>query len=282
MRHTRTLAIAATAVLAVAGLAACGGGKSASASGTSGTASVPMVSVADAMAATSQATQKYTSVAMTMKEQVTAQGKQVDISGNGKVSWKPLGLDMTMSSPDLAASLGGSTAMHMMMSGTTMYMGFTGNAPAGFKGKHWIKMDLSKNAALASSMNQSNGQDPSTQLKLFTSSGDIKRVGTETVDGVSTTHYAGTVDFAKLAAQQDPQLKSLIQQDSKLGVSTMTVDLWVNSQDLPVRMREATPAGSSVPLTATIDYSDYGTTPVTVTPPAASDTLDMSSLLPAG
>src|SRR5215472_9370105 len=90
MRHTRTLAIAATAALAVAGLAACGGGKQASASGTSGTASVPMVSVADAMSATSQATQKYTSVVMTMKEQVTAQGKQVDISGNGKVSWKPL------------------------------------------------------------------------------------------------------------------------------------------------------------------------------------------------
>ncbi|WP_042387023.1 hypothetical protein [Streptacidiphilus melanogenes] len=282
MRHTRTLAAAATVALAVVGLSACGGGKQASASGPASTASVPMASVADAMSAASKATQQYTSVSMTMKEQVTAQGKQVDISGNGKVSWKPLGLDMTMNSPDMAASLGGSTAMHMMMSGTTMYIGFTGNAPADMKGKHWMKMDLSKNAALASSLNQSNGQDPSTQVKLFTSSGDIKRVGTETINGVSTTHYSGTVDFAKLAAQQDPQLKSLIQQDSKLGVSTMNVDLWVNGQNLPVRMHEATPASSSVPMDVTIDYTDYGTTPVTVTPPAASDTLDMSSLLPTG
>ncbi|WP_042420285.1 hypothetical protein [Streptacidiphilus anmyonensis] len=275
MRYTRALVVAATAALAVTGLAACGGGKTASASGQA--ASVPMVSVADAMSATNQATQKYTSVSMKMDEHITADGKTADVTGNGHISWKPVGLDMTMTMPATGGVAGGT--MHMMMSGTTMYMGMSGKAA--FQGKHWMKMDLSKDAAIADSLNKSSGQDPATQLKLFTSSGDIKRVGTETVDGVSTTHYSGTVDFAKLATEQDPSLKSLVQQDSKLGVSSMKVDLWVNGQNLPVRMVEATPASSTMSLNATIDYTDYGTTPVTVTPPPAGDTLDMSSLVPS-
>jgi hypothetical protein len=265
--------------LAVVGLSACNSSNTPKAQGApSGSTSVPMVSVADAMSATSQATQKYTSVSMKMTEQLTAQGKSGDVTGDGRVSWSPLAMDMTM---NVSAS-GGVAAgtMHMMMSGTTMYMGMSGKAA--FQGKHWMKMDFSKDPALAAALNKSNGQDPSTQVKLFISSGDIKRVGTETVDGVSATHYSGTVDLAKLAAQQDPKLKSLIEQDSKLGISTMNVDLWVNDQNLPVRIREATPASSSVPLTATIDYTDYSTTPVTVTPPPASDTLDMSSMMPKG
>jgi hypothetical protein len=277
MRHTRTLAAAATVCLAVAGLAACSSSSQPKAQGsTGGAAAAPMVNVADAMSAASQATQKYTSVTMKMNEHITAQGQTVDVTGDGRISWKPVAMDMTMTVP-ATAGVGGGT-MHMMMSGTTMYMGMSGKAA--FQGKHWMKMDLSKNAAIADALNKSNGQDPSTQVKLFTSSGDIKRVGTETIDGVTTTHYSGTVDVAKLAAKQDPQLKSLIDQDSKLGITTMNVDLWVNDQNLPVRMQEATPASSSVPLNATIDYTDYGTSPVTVTPPAASDTLDMSSLMP--
>lgn len=279
MRHTRTLAAAATVALAVVGLSACNSSSTSKAQGaSSGSTSVPMVSVADAMSATSQATQKYTSVTMKMTEHLTVQGKSGDVAGGGRISWNPMAMDMTL---NVSAANGvGGGVMHMMMSGTTMYMGMS--SKAAFQGKHWMKMDLSKNAAFAASLNKSNGQDPATQLKLFTSSGDIKRVGTETVDGVSTTHYAGTVDLAKLASRQDPKLKSLVQQDSKLGITTMNVNLWVDSQSLPVRMQEATPASSSVPLTATIDYSDYGNTPVTVTPPPASDTLDMSSLLPKG
>lgn len=229
---------------------------------------------------TSKATQKYTSVTVKMSEQVTAKGQAVDMTGSDHMSWSPVALDMTITSPQMASQLGATSSMRMMMSSTTMYMGFTGNAPADFNGKHWVKFDLSKNAAVAESLNKSSGQDPSTQVKLFTSSGDIKRVGTQTVDGVPTTHYSGTVDLAKLAADQNPRLKSLVQLDSKLGINTLDVDLWVNDQSLPVRAQEATPPSSSVPLKATVDYSDYGTMPVTITPPAASDTMDMSSLLP--
>jgi hypothetical protein len=289
MRHTRTLAAAAT-VLAVAGLAACGGSKSASnassvsnGSGAGSATSAPMVTVADAMAQTTKATSQYTSAKIKMSEKVNAQGQDVNISGSGAMSWKPIAMDMTMTMPQLAAQLGGDGSMRMMMSGTTMYMNMGDAAAAKSGGKHWTKMDLSalgaSGQAMADQMNSNSSNDPATQLKLFTSSADIKRVGQETVDGVQATHYSGSVDLAKLAANQDPSLKSLLSQSTKLGLTTMNVDLWVNDQGLPVRVHESTPATATTQLDVMVDYSDYGTAPVTITAPPASDTTDLSGML---
>jgi hypothetical protein len=191
-------------------------------------------------------------------------------------------MDMTMTMPQMAAQIGGSGSIRMMMSGTTMYMDLGDAAAAKLGGKHCMKMDLSKAAGGAglSGLNSGSGNDPATQLALFTSSGDVKRVGTETVDGVQATHYAGTVDLAKLAGNDNAQLKSLLSQTSKIGLSSLTLDLWVNDQNLPVKIHESSPASSSVQFDVTVDYSDYGTTPVVVTPPPASDTNDLSGMVP--
>lgn len=283
MRHTRTLAAAAT-VLAVAGLAACGGSKTASnASGAASATSAPMVTVADAMSQSTKATSQYTSVKIKMSENIHAQGQDVSTTGSGTMSWKPIAMDMTMTMPQLAAKLGGNGSIRMLMSGTTMYMNMGDAAAAKLGGQHWMKLDLSaigaSGQALADQLNRNSSNDPATQLKLFTSSPDIKRVGQETVDGVQATHYSGTVDIAKLAASQDSSLKSLLSQSTKLGLTTMNVDLWVNDQGLPVRMHESTPSTATTQLDVTGDYSDYGTTPVTVTAPPASDTKDLSDML---
>ncbi|WP_051966713.1 hypothetical protein [Kitasatospora mediocidica] len=283
MRHIRTLAAAATA-LAVAGLAACGGSTTTSnASGAASAVSVPMVTVADAMSQSTKATARYTSVKIKMSENIHARGQDVSTTGSGAMSWQPIAVDMTMTMPQFAAQLGGDGSMRMLMSGTTMYMNMGDAAAAKLGGKHWMKMDLSalgaSGQAMADQMNSNSSNDPATQLKLFTSSPDIKRVGQETVDGVQATHYSGTVDITKLAATQDPSLKSLLSQSTKLGLTTMNVDLWVNDQSLPVRMHESTASTATTQLDVTADYSDYGTTPVTVTAPPAGDTKDLSDML---
>jgi hypothetical protein len=287
MRHTRTLAAAAT-VLAVAGLAACGSKTATNNAshldgGTASSKSVPMATVADAMAQSTKATSQYTSVKMKMSEKVHAQGQDISVSGSGAMSWKPVAMDMTMTMPQIAEQLGGDGSMRMMMSGTTMYMNMGDAAAAKSGGKHWTKMDLSaagaSGQALAGQMNSNAGNDPSTQLKLFTSSTDINRVGQETVDGVQTTHYSGTIDTAKLAAAQDQSLKSLLAASSKLGLSTLNVDLWVNAQNLPVRIHESTPSTGSTQFDVLADYTDYSANPVTITPPPADDTTDLSALL---
>jgi hypothetical protein len=288
MRHTRTLA-AAAAVLAMAGLAACGGSRTASNAAGASATSVQMVTVADAMSQSTKVTSQYTSVKMKLSENIHTQGQDVSVTGSGAMSWKPIAMDMTMTMPQLAAQLGGDGSMRMLMSGTTMYMNMGDAAAAKFGGKHWMKMDLSARGAsgqaMADQMNSNAGNDPATQLKLFTSSADIKRVGQEAVNGVQATHYAGTVDITKLAAGQDASLKSLLSQSTKLGLTTMNVDLWVNDQSLPVRIHESTPSTAATQFDVTVDYSDYSTTPVTVTAPPAGDTTDLSDKLkgtPAG
>ncbi|MDH6145291.1 hypothetical protein P3T35_007346 [Kitasatospora sp. GP30] len=218
-----------------------------------------------------------------MSENIHAQGQDVSTTGSGTMSWKPIAMDMTMTMPQLAAKLGGDGSIRMLMSGTTMYMNMGDAAAAKLGGQHWMKLDLSaigaSGQALADQLNRNSSNDPATQLKLFTSSPDIKRVGQETVDGVQPTHYSGTVDIAKLAASQDSSLKSLLSQSTNLGLTTMNVDLWVNDQGLPVRMHESTPSTATTQLDMTGDYSDYGTTPVTVTAPPAGDTKDLSDML---
>lgn len=276
MRHTRTLVAATTIALALAGVSACSATKQVA----TGVAA-PLVSVADAMSLTTKTTQQFSSAHLTVAEKIEAKGKSMTIDANGAVSWRPLAMDMTMTSAQFSQL--GTDSVHMLMSGTTMYMNVGTSGAARLGGKHWMKMDFAElgaaGKALAEQLNKSSGNDPSTQIKLFTSSGDIHRVGAETVDGVQTTHYTGTVDLAKLVDTQDPNLKSVVAQDTQLGLTTMNVDLWVDAQNRPVRVHQSTNAGSAVSLDMTADYSDFSTSPVTITPPAASDTIDFTQLM---
>jgi hypothetical protein len=207
----------------------------------------------------------------------------MNLTASGAVSWKPVAMDMTMQSAQFSQL--GTDSVHMMMSGTTMYMNVGSAGAAQMGGKHWMKMDFTSLGAagktMAEQLNKSSGNDPFTQVKLFTQSPDIHRVGQETVDGVQTTHYAGTVDISKLSATGDSNLKSVVEQDAKLGLTSMNLDLWIDGQNRPVRMHQSTPATASVSIDATADYTGYSSAPVTITPPPASDTVDFADLMKA-
>ena len=66
----------------------------------------------------------------------------------------------------------------------------------------------------------------------------MKKVGTETVEGVKTTHYTGTVSLDRppegrqgrgeghpRAAREEPQ------QYEKMGLDKFTMDMWVDGED---------------------------------------------------
>ena len=275
MRRTRALCLTTTAAVALAALTACSGstGKTASdaaSKGVSGAKSA-VVSVADALSLTTKKTSTFTSAKMNMTMVIPKVGTSTMI---GMVSHNPVAMDATMTSPQLP------DGMHMLMSGTTEYVNMGAAGAKEFGGKHWLKIDFSSlgagGKALADSINKSNSQDPATSVKLLTSSGDVKRVGTETVDGVPTTHYSGTVDLKSLASS-DPALKSLADQAAKSGMTTENVDMWINGQSLPVKVHEtATIAQGTMDIT--IHYSDFSNTPVKITVPPAGDTENLASL----
>jgi hypothetical protein len=179
---------------------------------------------------------------------------------------------------------GGTTAEAMRDLGiTTMearylsdaYYARTGEAfAAKTGGKHWVRYaydDLAGLGAGASFADQMRNITPNQSVKLLLDSDDVHTVGEETVDGQATTHYSGTVDVEDVA---DAALRRQLEQ---AGVSSETVDIWVDNRNLLVKKVEKgrTATGD---YSQTAYYADYGTK-VAVEEPPASDTADFSVLL---
>lgn len=155
-------------------------------------------------------------------------------------------------------------------------------------GKTWIRLDFAKAGKAAGiDLGKLMGgatQNPADALQLLRANGDFAQVGTETIGGVSTTHYHGTVDLKKaLAAKGAPD--DLIQRLRDAGAPEQyPVDVWVDDSGY-VRQLELSydQNTNGVPLTTsmTIDMSDYGTD-VSVSPPPADQVFDATDLATKG
>jgi len=280
MRHTRALAAVAATGLAAVCLSACSSGRTASAGAS---ASPAMETVADVMATATKKSAAVKSFKISMTEQVPGLGT---VTSSGVVSRNPLAADITGSNPQLTKSLGVSS-VHILMTGSVVYEDLGDKFAASDGGKPWMKLDFAElgapGKALADAANQNTGQSPVASIALLTSSGAVKRVGTETVDGVATTHYSGTLTAQQLVSlgqsktmQQD--LQKVVDQAKTLGMTGETVDLWLDANDLPVKLHETAQTGKG-PLDITIHYSALSDSPVQVTVPPADQTADFAQML---
>jgi hypothetical protein len=286
----RSLTLSIAAVIALSGVAACSSsgsgssGKDGKASGRSATHVSPVAALRTA--------EKSTDGADSAKvESTTAMGSLMSMKADGALGW----------SDGLAGNLtitytGGTMADTMRQLGTTSmqarYLPDAYYAKMGEKfarqagGKHWIRYGYADLADLGGSSgtylrDQMQNTTPNQSVKLLLASGDVKKVGTEKVRGVNTTHYSGTVDVADLAGKNSnltaSQLAGLKKQLTQAGVTTETVDIWVDGQDLLVKKVEKGEM-STGRYTQTAYYSDYGVK-VSATRPPASDTEDFKELL---
>lgn len=149
-------------------------------------------------------------------------------------------------------------------------------------GKPWLEMKFSdlKSASgldLKQLFSQAQQMQPSQYISQLAASGDVHAVGTETVNGVSTTHYAGTVSLADALSRYSPALRSQLGSQMKAtGITGTKIDAWIDSQGLPRRMHMSTLGGKGS-MTMSMDILDYGVT-VNVTPPPASQVADFGRL----
>lgn len=92
----------------------------------------------------------------------------------------------------------------------------------------------------------------------------LKVDGSETINGVHTTHYTVVVDVSKV-----PTTSALSKQALQAsGIKTLPVDLWIDDQGRPVKVTEnITIEGKSLHVVGTM--SKYNQ-PVTITAPPAS------------
>ncbi|MEV0256491.1 hypothetical protein AB0H82_19810 [Streptomyces sp. NPDC050732] len=192
---------------------------------------------------------------------------------------------------------GGSQAQQMRQLGQTkldyryLKNGFYANMGDKFAaqaggGKHWLEYDYDTLAEMSGAAGQAfqdqmQNSTPNQSVKMLLASGDVKRVGEEKVRGTQTTHYSGKVDMADFTARSadldKDQLSELEKQFEQAGISTETIDIWVNEDDLLVKKVEKADTKNG-PFEQTAYYSDYGT-PLSVEKPPASDTMSFKDLL---
>jgi len=131
--------------------------------------------------------------------------------------------------------------------------------------------------------------DPREQLKRMLDTEDVQKVGTETVDGVATTHYratvspegSGTVTEKKssshsneLSRQLEEQLENSIR--SSMGLSQpVTVDAWVDSAYQVRKLQVNLPFLGQARMT--MKFHDFGSD-VDVEAPAGAAEFDLGAV----
>jgi hypothetical protein len=257
------------ALLLAAGAVGCGSEES------------PEMTPAAAVAKAAKNTEDITSLQYRMKGTVPESGR---VEGEASMRLKPtIAMSMKMKAPDQGAG----ETVEIRLVDKAMYLGGGAEMAKEMDGKRWLKFDLSGSDA-AKDMDRMGStsqaeQNPAAQSTFLTGAKDVKKVGSEKVEGVETTHYTGTVTLDDLRAslkddkaETRKQREKSIKQYEKLGVDKLTMDMWVDGEDHTKQFRMKGQADKG-PMDMTITFLDYNK-PVTVTAPPAKEVADLSEM----
>jgi hypothetical protein len=198
--------------------------------------------------------------------------------------------------PEISRVLGSSTfVMRELIDGQTIYVklpdALTGRIPQ-LAGKPWVKVDLATAGGAAgvpgvgSLINNPASSDPAQFLSWLRAAGSVTKVGSESVNGIPTTHYRAVIDLDKVASTLPAASRSEAQAaiaglEKTTNLHQLTAGVWVDGQNLVRRIRmllhESTAAAQGVDAAITVDIVGYGPQPVPG-PPPASQVTDVSSL----
>ncbi|WP_406459079.1 DUF1396 domain-containing protein [Streptomyces sp. NBC_01622] len=244
--------------------------------------SSPDMAPAAAVAEAAKKTQDITSLRYRMAGTMPGEGK---ITAEAAMSMKPQAMSMRMTSAKT-----GSTVQVRVVD-KALYLNGGAETARELGGKHWLKLDMSALGGLGNNLT-ANGtgaaeadKNPAAEAAFLTGARDVKKVGTETVDGVRTTHYAGKVTLADVEAAaakgenrdaRERRAKS-VESYQKMGVDALTMDMWVDGDHHTKRFRMRG-EGDKGPLDMTVTFLDVNA-PVTVTVPPAKDSTDLAQLM---
>jgi hypothetical protein len=263
----------------------------------------------DPVARAAEVSSQQTGVRFSLSMHISASGLPASgagITASGYFNQRESSGEMTMNLAGLSAlggsseALGGLEHMQMIFKYPVVYVGLPGLADKLPEGKTWMKLDLTQLAKehgvklpQLSSLDQTN---PAEFLRyLRASGGDVTALGSESVDGVPTTHYRVMLSLSRILesypASDRTAMRSAL---SALGSSgSIPAEVWVDHQNRVRRMRmsfnvpvpsaeaQAGATPGSVGASMTMDFTSYGAVPPVSLPPA-SEVFDASALMGAG
>jgi hypothetical protein len=195
----------------------------------------------------------------------------VTATGDAQFAGAQVAEQLTMTIPNVGN-------MHVVLVAGTVYLE-TGTTAG--SGKPWVKVTTSRPGvsgqfqSLAQTAILASQADPTHLLQQIASAGTITTVTPETLDGVGTTHYAITVDAARLSQTNPAEQQAL----TNLGITSLPFAIWLNSGNLPVRMVTVVPVSAPTvtpgrQFTITVNYTHWGV-PVAITAPPANEIMPL-------
>ncbi|MFE6483415.1 hypothetical protein ACFVGN_10840 [Streptomyces sp. NPDC057757] len=260
MRHIRMAVWAGVAAAALAGTAGCGADTTKKAA--------EAVSGADTIfAALGRATDRTEELGSAEVRMTTTVGAGGPIAMEGTYSWGDgyaYDVEMDTAAAQMQTLTDDPTIRCLFVDGAYYYD--TDPQPSGpLRGKEWMRVDASAmfGEQGAQALNGSGGGSPAASMKSLKYANDVEDLGSETVDGRSTTHYRAEIDAAQMNKfkQADGEDNAF---DAVTGGGPTTMDVWVGAKDLPVRLKQR--IGT---MTVTMDFVRFGATADVQAPPAA-------------
>ncbi|MEU1202286.1 hypothetical protein ABZ446_39560 [Streptomyces sp. NPDC005813] len=287
----RRVTLSIALVSALTGVAACNSSDSSGGSGKDDKAVHKGTTHVSPVAALRSAEKSTDSADSAKVESTATMGTLMSMKADGVMGWADGltgNLTITYTGGTMADTMRqtGSTSMQARYLPDAYYARMSDKFAQQAGGKHWIRYgydDLAKlgGGSGAYLKDQMQNTTPNQSVKLLLASGDVRKVGEETVRGEQATHYSGTVDVADLAGKSSNlsagQLADLKKQLTQAGVSTEQIDIWVNGDDLLVKKVEKGELSTGT-MSSTAYYSDYGVK-VTAEEPPAGDTADFKDLM---
>jgi hypothetical protein len=256
-------------VIALAlGAAACG-------SGGSGEAAVSIKTL-QAAASNSQAAE---SSRFTMDLTIDVAGDPTTVNVDGVMAGDGKNGELTVSLPIVG------TIEERIVDGVIyMNLGSFPGAPSDLDGKQWIKLDpeqLKEQGGMFGDLaDQAESNSPRQGLEYLRGlSGDVEKVGDDTVAGEHATHYRASIDYTKVADELPNASAETHDALAKLG--TVPADVWIDDNDRVVKMHltmDASGLGVGAGTAeVTMEITDFGV-PVDVQAPPDDQTVDFSEL----
>ncbi|MEU6453003.1 DUF1396 domain-containing protein [Streptomyces sp. NPDC047065] len=263
----------AAALLLAVGAVGCSGGTDES----------PEMTPAAAVAKAAKNTEEIDSIRYRMTGRTPEEGR---VKAEAQMRIKPT---LAMSMKMTALDQGGGQSAEIRLVDKAMYIGGGAEAAKEMDGKSWMKFDLSALGADGEELDQLGSasqadKNPATESTFLTGAEDVEKVGTETVDGVKTTHYKGTITLADLEktladedeATREKRQKSL-EQYEKMGLDKLTMDMWIDGDEHTKQFRMRGDAAKG-PLDMTVTFLGFNE-PVKVAAPPAKDTMDLAEMM---